>query len=598
MNLCWKLPLGENLLKDAHRRRVPRPNNETKGRNLNMKTRRTLKAISLAVALAASIPAWADRVYDADVVVVGAGASGTVAAVSALEGGLKVVMLEKNAFPGGAGNYMEGSFAAESFMQKAAGVKLTKQQAFKAMADYHHWRINAPLVQAFVNKSADTIQWVWDHGVHWKEVKTAWRDKEDKTWHIYPSAGSLPKAMVEQFKKGGGTLLLSTPAKKLLMEDGRAAGVEAVNADGEKVTVKARYVILATGGYNWDTDFVKKTTGIDMIPVGNPGRTGDGIRMAFSAGAVGDNIGPMMINGAFMPAEGEAICNGPNKELRAIFRQGLLYVDGTGNRFFDEELTIDWPTASNAIARSGEWTYVIFDAKTKKELETEGKGYLNQGSARLSRKRRAEEALLDHLCGSGRREQSVVKEAAHFRERASALTARCANGRRRPGREALHKRGPAEERREYRLFKRLRAADHEPHPRDSRRICSEHRRRIQWRVHGRPGRIQREGRCFAGQTNVRPQGKRRVLRTAAAHRRSKRLGTRQAPEPRSQRMHQAVDRGRMVKRHGDSLVKSPPALPAARPARKSCERNIMHKPPRSIHAFKKRRFSIRRKANV
>ena len=132
------------------------------------------------------------------------------------------------------------------------------------------------------------------------------------------------------------------------------------------MTVKAKYVILATGGYNFDTDFVKKTTGIEMIPVGSPGRTGDGIKMAFSVGAVGDNMGPMMVNGAFMPAEGEAICNGPNKELRAIFRQGLLYVDGTGNRFFDEELTIDWPTASNAIARSGEWTYVVFDETTKK----------------------------------------------------------------------------------------------------------------------------------------------------------------------------------------------------------------------------------------
>ena len=52
-----------------------------------------------------------------------------------------------------------------------------------------------------------------------------------------------------------------------------------------------------------------------MIPVGSPGRTGDGIKMAFSVGAVGDNMGPMMVNGAFMPAEGEAICNGPNKDL-------------------------------------------------------------------------------------------------------------------------------------------------------------------------------------------------------------------------------------------------------------------------------------------
>ena len=301
-----------------------------------------MKQVLIAAAVAMTFaPAWAaDQTYNVDVVVVGAGAGGTVAAVSAVEGGLKTLMLEKNAFAGGAGNFMEGSFAAESFMQKEKGVKLTKIQAFNEMAAYHHWRINAPLVKAFVDLSGDTIQWVYDHGVHWKEVKTAWRDKADLTWHIYPSAGSK-------------------------------------NAKGDTITVNAKNVILATGGYNFNVDMVKKLTGIDMIPVGAPGRTGDGIKMAMDVGAIGDNMGPMMINGAFMPAEGEAICNGANKEVRALFRQGLLYVDSTGSRFFNEELTIDWPQASNAIARTGEWTYIVFDEATKREFSTEGKGYPN-----------------------------------------------------------------------------------------------------------------------------------------------------------------------------------------------------------------------------
>ena len=55
----------------------------------------------------------------------------------------------------------------------------------------------------------------------------------------------------------------------------------------------------------------------------------------------------------------------------------LLYVDGVGNRFFNEELTIDWPMSSNAIARTGEWTYIVFDEATKREISTEGKGYPN-----------------------------------------------------------------------------------------------------------------------------------------------------------------------------------------------------------------------------
>ena len=84
-----------------------------------------IRSISVAtLAMAMAIPAMADRVLNADVVVVGAGAGGTVAAASAQEAGLKTVLLEKNAFAGGAGNFMEGSFAVESFMQKKAGVKL------------------------------------------------------------------------------------------------------------------------------------------------------------------------------------------------------------------------------------------------------------------------------------------------------------------------------------------------------------------------------------------------------------------------------------------------------------------------------------------
>lgn len=243
-----------------------------------------------AMSLAFGTAFAADQTLNVDVVIVGGGASGTVAGVSAVEAGLKTVILEKNAFPGGAGNFMEGSFAAESFMQKEAGIKLTKLEAFNRMAAYHHWRINAPLVKAFVDKSDETIKWVYDHGVHWKEVKTAWRTNDSKTWHIYPGAGSLPKQMVSIFKEKGGTLLLSTPAEKLITKGGKVVGVIAKNKDGDTITVNAKNVILATGGYSFNEKLVKETTGIDMTPVGAPGRTGDGINMALAVGAVGDNM--------------------------------------------------------------------------------------------------------------------------------------------------------------------------------------------------------------------------------------------------------------------------------------------------------------------
>lgn len=92
----------------------------------------------------------ADQILNADVVVVGAGAGGTVAAVGAVEGGKKTVLLEKKAFPGGNGNYMEGSYAVGSSVQKKAGVKLTEEESLNEMMNYHHWKPNAPLVRRFV----------------------------------------------------------------------------------------------------------------------------------------------------------------------------------------------------------------------------------------------------------------------------------------------------------------------------------------------------------------------------------------------------------------------------------------------------------------
>lgn len=54
-----------------------------------------MKQVLIAAAVAMTFaPAWAaDQTYNVDVVVVGAGAGGTVAAVSAVEGGLKTLML-------------------------------------------------------------------------------------------------------------------------------------------------------------------------------------------------------------------------------------------------------------------------------------------------------------------------------------------------------------------------------------------------------------------------------------------------------------------------------------------------------------------------
>lgn len=118
---------------------------------------RTMTAAAVAAAMA---PAFAaDATYNVDVVVVGAGAAGTAAGWAAAEKGLKVVTLEKQAMVGGTGKFSEGIFAVESSMQRNWNYGLTKDEAFQKIMNYGHWRGNAKMVRAFVDKSGETIDW-------------------------------------------------------------------------------------------------------------------------------------------------------------------------------------------------------------------------------------------------------------------------------------------------------------------------------------------------------------------------------------------------------------------------------------------------------
>lgn len=92
----------------------------------------------------------------------------------------------------------------------------------------------------------------------------------------------------ETFVAAGGTALLQTSATALITgEDGEITGVEALGDDGTSYRVKAKAVILATGGFGGNEEMVERYTpgGSDWIYYGWQGNKGDGINMALEAGA-------------------------------------------------------------------------------------------------------------------------------------------------------------------------------------------------------------------------------------------------------------------------------------------------------------------------
>lgn len=312
------------------------------------------------------------RVEKADVVILGAGAAGTAAAMAAGEKGAKVIVLEKTNRVGGAGNFAEGIFAADSRLQKRQGIKVTPDMAFNAIMEYSHWKANPYIARAFVDKSADTLDWVMSKGVEidyiGPGVPGGWM-----TWHVIkgPSSGR-GRVLITKFHErlhemNNVTIMMKTAGKSLIAEQGVVTGVDAVDSDGKPLRIEAKAVIIATGGFSNNRKMLDQFIGVkDLYTVAGPGKDGDGLNMAWAAGAGKSGLGTLHGHRPGVPDT--------SLENHAVMAAGqpYLWVDRQGNRFTNEENIIMWPHAGNALVQAGGVMYTLYDEDTRRHLINDG----------------------------------------------------------------------------------------------------------------------------------------------------------------------------------------------------------------------------------
>lgn len=229
-----------------------------------------------------------------EIVVIGAGGCGTAAAIQAKQHGLDVVVLEKKAMAGGSFAGSEGMFAINSHFQKDAGIEIDQNEIIQRLMNYHHWVPNPEMYHTFFEKTASTIDWLEDLGCKFREVRSL--GDSDPTWHLYEGEdteglGAVFIASLEAAaEKASVDFRFETEAKKLVKDsDGKVTGVLAVTKDGECVEFDAKAVIIGTGGYANNGNFLRQLCGVDpekCVASGMNGRDGQGIAMARDAGAV------------------------------------------------------------------------------------------------------------------------------------------------------------------------------------------------------------------------------------------------------------------------------------------------------------------------
>ena len=294
---------------------------------------------------------------EADLVVVGGGMSGLTAATAAAEKGMSVIVLEKGGTTGGAANMGMGFFAVGSERQKDALYNYTVDEAFEDFMTYTHWRPDARLVKRIFELSADTVRWVEEMGVEFLGAYKYFMNSKT-TWHIVKVPGSnkptercaslMVKAMTDRASELGVSFRFNTTVKKLIMEDGYAAGAVAVDEAGEEYEVLANAVIVGTGGFGNNVEMIKEYLGFewgkDIFTFRIPGIDGEGMKMVWEAG------------GGKTEVNMEITYNTPGTTdifttLSETMRQPNLMVNIDGMRFINEEIMMNTTFTGNAILR-------------------------------------------------------------------------------------------------------------------------------------------------------------------------------------------------------------------------------------------------------
>src|SRR5499433_3098229 len=229
---------------------------------------------------AVGIEAGEDRAMDIaggekfDVIVIGAGNAATCAALSAREGGARVLMLEvapehwrggNSAFTGGAWRIVYRGFddlarlipdiSDHEFGNVDVGT-YTEEQYFDDMGRMTEYRCDPDLTEILIRASFETGLWMRGKGVRFQLGlgRQAFRvDGKFKFWgglacHIWGGGKELMKALHARAARDGITVLYETPAIGLMQGDRGVEGVRARHR-GRVQELRAKAVVLACGGF-------------------------------------------------------------------------------------------------------------------------------------------------------------------------------------------------------------------------------------------------------------------------------------------------------------------------------------------------------------
>lgn len=315
-----------------------------------------------------------------DTVIVGAGGAGLSAAIQMAQDGRNVTVIEKAGITGGNSSLASaGMNAAETKLQKEEGVNDTVELFIEDTMKGGHEINNRDLVEFLAKNSADAVDWLEELGAPLKQLKFAGGQSEMRTHapindegKSIPVGNYLVSKLTAKAKELGVSIVYDARVEKVLMEDGRAVGVEATYKDGEKLTVNAGAVIVATGGFGSNEELIEKYNPELKGYVSTNAKSieGDAISFLEEIGANFIDMDQIQIHPTVVQKDGSLISEG----LRG---EGAILVNQDGKRFVDELQTRDF-VSKEILSQKDPSAWLIVDQSMFDQSATIAK-YFDKG---------------------------------------------------------------------------------------------------------------------------------------------------------------------------------------------------------------------------
>lgn len=232
---------------------------------------------------------------EVDVVVAGSGGAGLTAALKAQKSGLKVLLLEKNGYLGGA-TILNGSniVATGSRMSKKIFGEANKdsvERLYKDLDQGSKHTIVKEMTDTLVRHVGEAVDWICENsGLEYVKAQTQTADHSVDRQIELPSSSSseLILTLAETFEQNGGEILMNTRAKELIRTKNEVTGMIA-KSSAHIYKIKAASVIFASGGYGAKKEL--RTEQMKNYLYYGPGTsTGDALEMGEAVNAQTRNI--------------------------------------------------------------------------------------------------------------------------------------------------------------------------------------------------------------------------------------------------------------------------------------------------------------------